>query len=67
MCKAQAIMDELVSIGQGNRKDSGSTKGMQVGNKMYDVLYLFGENLDPLLVVPSLLTEMVEEDSNGNT
>ena len=40
-------------------------KGMQVGNKMYDVLYLFGDNLDSLLVVPSLLTEMVEEDSNG--
>ena len=38
---------------------------MQVGYKMYDVLYLFGDNLDPLLVVPSLLTEMVEEDSNG--
>ena len=31
---------------------------------MYDVLYRFGDNLDPLLVVPSLLTEMVE-DSNG--
>ena len=40
-------------------------KGMQVGNKMYDVLYLFGDNLDPLLVVPSLLTEIIEEDSNG--
>ena len=40
MCKAQAIIDELVSIGQGNRKDSGSTKGVQVGNKRRNVLYL---------------------------
>ena len=64
MCKAQAIIDELVSIGQGNRKDNGSQRNAS-GEQEAQCLYLFGDALDPLLVVPSLLTEMVEEDSNG--
>ena len=54
MCKAQAIIDELVSIGQGNRKDSGSTKGVQVG-KRCAMFIPFRGDLHPLFVdIPPL-------------
>ena len=49
MCKAQAIIDELVSIGQGNHKDSGSTKGVQVG-KRCAMFIPFRGDLHPLFV-----------------
>ena len=49
MCKAQAIIDELVSIGQGNRKDSGSTKGVQV-EKRCAMFIPFRGDLHPLFV-----------------
>ena len=57
--------DELVSIGQGNRKDSGSTKGMQVGNKCRNFFIPLSSTFLTLICVSALLTEMDEEDSNG--
>ena len=65
MCKAQAIIDELVSIGQGNRKDSGSTKELQVG-KRCAMFIPFRGDLHPLFVdIPPCSRNLVEEDSNG--
>ena len=65
MCKAQAIIDELVSIGQGNRKDSGSTKGVQVG-KRCAMFIPFRGDLHPLFVdIPPCSWNFVEDDGNG--
>ena len=64
MCKAQAIIHELVSIVQGNRKDNGLQRNAS-GEQEAQCLYLFNDALDPLLVVPSFLTEMFEKYSNG--
>ena len=50
MCKAQAIIDELVSIGQGNRKDSGSTKECKWGTRVGMIYTFVVDDIDPLLV-----------------
>ena len=49
MCKAQAIIDELVSIGQGNRKDSGSTKECKWGTSVGMFYTFVVDVLDPYL------------------
>ena len=56
MCKAQAIIEELVSIGQGNTKIVAH-KGMQVGKRRAMFIPFRGDP-HPLFVVPSLHMEI---------
>ena len=62
MCKAQAIIDELVSIGQVNRKDNGSTKECKWGTRVGMIYTFVVDILEPLFVVPPCSWNLVWKD-----